>query len=399
MELLIRQREGAAPGSLPIEIVERKGIGHPDTICDALAEEISIWLCRYYTKRFGSILHHNVDKILLCGGSSRPTFGGGQMTVPIELYLGGRATSEYRGELIPVSEIAIEACRSWLRQHLPELDVEHYVSIFPRIRPGSGDLTELFARGAARTPLANDTSCGVGFAPLTATERVVLAVERALNGADTKRAYPAIGQDVKVMGLRRGRSIALTIGCAMIARFVKSVEEYLRTKAAATEVALAAARRETDLDIEITINAGDDVERGDVYLTVTGTSAEAGDDGEVGRGNRTSGLITPYRAMTLEAAAGKNPVTHVGKLYNVAANAISAAVVRQLPAVTDASCALLSRIGTPVDDPQIADLELRFESGTSLQDIEKDAETIVRHELSRFPELRTALLEGRITVY
>lgn len=399
MDLLVRQRQGAAPGSLPIEIVERKGIGHPDTICDALAEEISIWLCRHYTKRFGSILHHNVDKILLCGGSSLPEFGGGDVTAPIELYLGGRATSEYRGEVIPVPEIATEACRSWLREHLPELDVDRHVSIFPRIRSGSSDLTELFARGAARMPLANDTSCGVGFSPLTATERVVLGVERALNSADTKRAHPAFGQDVKVMGVRRNGRLALTVGCAMIGRYVENLDQYVRVKATAAEVVFSAARRETDLEIEVTINAGDDVERGDVYITVTGTSAEAGDDGEVGRGNRTSGLITPYRPMTLEAAAGKNPVTHVGKLYNLAAGAISAAVVSGLPAVTDASCALLSRIGAPVDDPQVADLELRLESGTSLRDIGKDVEAIVRGELSRLPELRSGLLEGRITVY
>lgn len=379
--------------------MERKGIGHPDTICDALAEEISAWLCRYYTKRFGMILHHNVDKILLCGGSSRPAFGGGQVVAPLELYLGGRATSEYRGESIPVSEIAIEACRSWLREHLPELDVERHVSIFPRIRPGSGDLTGLFARGVVRTPLANDTSCGVGFAPFTDTERVVLGVERVLNSADTKRAHRAIGQDVKVMGLRRGRRIALTVGCAIIGRFVENLDQYVEEKAAVMGVALSASLRETDLDVEVTVNAGDDVEHGDVYLTVTGTSAEAGDDGEVGRGNRTSGLITPYRPMTLEAAAGKNPVTHVGKLYNLAASAISAAVVSQLPAVTDASCVLLSRIGAPVDDPQVADVQLRLESGVTVEDVAKEAEQIVHGELSRLADLRTQLLEGRIAVY
>jgi S-adenosylmethionine synthetase len=52
------------------EIVERKGLGHPDTICDALAETLSRNLCREHRDRFGTVLHHNVDKALLYGVSA-----------------------------------------------------------------------------------------------------------------------------------------------------------------------------------------------------------------------------------------------------------------------------------------------------------------------------------------
>lgn len=76
-----------------VEIVERKGLGHPDTICDALAEAFSRNLCREYLARFGSILHHNVDKALLCGGRSAPAFEGGAILSPIDIYLAGRATT------------------------------------------------------------------------------------------------------------------------------------------------------------------------------------------------------------------------------------------------------------------------------------------------------------------
>lgn len=399
MELLVRSLEGPPPGARPVEIVERKGLGHPDTLCDAMAEEISVRLCRHYLERFGTILHHNVDKILLCGGSSRPAFGGGEMRDPLEVYLGGRATSEYRGERIPVAEIATEACRDFLRATLPALDVSRHVAIFPRIKPGSGDLTGLFARGSARVPLANDTSCGVGFAPFTDTERVVMSIERALQSPETRRDHPAIGQDVKVMAVRRGRRIALTVGCAMIGRHLADLDAYVRARETAKEIALSAAQRETAIELDVQVNVGDDVERGDVYLTVTGTSAEAGDDGQVGRGNRVSGLITPYRAMTLEAAAGKNPVSHVGKLYNLAAHAIARTVVAQIPEVADASCALVSRIGAPIDDPQIADLELRLRSDARAEEVAEGAGRIVRDELFRLPELRTKLMAGTVTVY
>jgi len=398
VDLVIRT-EGTAPGSQPVEIVERKGVGHPDTICDALAEEICVRLCRVYEERFGTILHHNVDKILLCGGSSRAAFGGGEVLAPVELYLAGRASNEHQGERIPIAEIAVEACRAWLRANLPELDVDRHVMISPRIRPGSSDLTRLFARGAVRSPLANDTSCGAGFAPLTDLERTVLEVERTLNSNETKRAHPAIGRDVKVMGVRRGSRISLTIGCAIIDRFVADIGEYERAKATATGIALAAARRITNFEVEAAVNAADDMARGDVFLTVTGTSAEAGDDGEVGRGNRTSGLITPYRSMTLEAAAGKNPVSHVGKLYNLTATAIAAAITGQIPTVVDATCVLVSQIGRPVDDPMVADVRLTLVQGARLDDVTAASGNVVREELARLPELRKRLLDGQVRVY
>ena len=183
----------------------------------------------------------------------------------------------------------------------------------------------------------------------------MLAVERTLNGPETKRSHPAIGPDIKVMGVRHYSRISLTIGCAMIARHLGNIDDYSQAKLAAQQAALDAARSQTNLEVDAIVNAADDLERGDIFLTVTGTSAEAGDDGEVGRGNRIGGLITPYRPMTLEAAAGKNPVTHVGKLYNLAAPPFGA-------------------VTGPVRDA-------------------------VSAELRRFPQVQADLLEGRVLVY
>jgi S-adenosylmethionine synthetase len=398
MDLNVVVTEGGGPGTLPVEVVERKGRGHPDTICDALAEEICIRLCRHYQERFGVILHHNVDKLLLCGGSSLPRFGGGDMVEPIGLVLGGRAANEYRGERIPVDELAIGACCEWLSAELPGVERRH-VEITSRIRSGSSDLTRLYARGQAGTPLSNDTSCGAGFAPFSDLERVVLEVEQALNCAETKRTQPAIGTDVKVMGIRRGVRIDLTIGCAFVDRFLASIDEYVRAKEFARDIVLEAARRVTRLEVDAVVNAADDVERGDVFLTVTGTSAEAGDDGEVGRGNRTSGLITPYRPMTLEATAGKNPVSHVGKLYNVAAHRIAANLAASSIGAVDASCVLVSGIGRPIDDPQLVDVQVSFRSPRPYAKLYELVEDVVRRELARFASLREALLERKVRLY
>ncbi|MCC7383466.1 MAG: methionine adenosyltransferase [Deltaproteobacteria bacterium] len=398
MELFIRAREGAPVDQAPVEIVERKGLGHPDSICDALAEATSVALCRHYRARYGTILHHNVDKVLLSCGASRPAFRGGEVLAPITIDLAGRVTSQYRGERIPVAEIAIEACRRWLFTHLRCLEARQVV-IVPRFSAGSNELTGLFARGEGRTPHANDTSCGAGFALRTDLERVVLTVERALNSPGTKREHPALGEDVKVMGVRRRSRIELTLGCAMIDRFLDGFAAYQRAKAIAVELALEAARRETHLEVGAVVNAADDLERGEIFLTVTGTSAEAGDDGEAGRGNRTSGLITPYRPMTLEAAAGKNPVSHVGKLYNLLAGDIASEAVKSVPGVLGADCFMVSRIGRPIDQPEVVDARLTLAAGADIRDLTAPMEALIRDRLARLPELLEGLLEERIPVY
>ena len=213
------------------EVAERKGLGHPDTICDALAETVSLSLSRYYLERFGLILHHNVDKVLLRGGAARAAFGGGEIVELIEIYLAGRATHHYRGVDVPVESLAIEASREWLKSHCHALDVDRHVAIRSLIRPGSADLVDLYVRQQTKgDELANDTSCGIGFAPLSPLERLVLATENRLNTAVPHRHQPAIGEDIKVMGVRQKRRFHLTIACAMVDRFVPDLDAYLEIK-------------------------------------------------------------------------------------------------------------------------------------------------------------------------
>jgi S-adenosylmethionine synthetase len=355
-------------------------------------------LCRHYLDHFGIILHHNVDKILLCGGASRASFGGGEVLHPIEIYIGGRATEEYQGRRIPVHEIAMSACGEWLQMHLPALDVERAVRIIPCMRTGSSDLTQLFDRSKSAAP-SNDTACGAGFAPLSDVERVVLEVERTLNSPATKQVHQAIGADIKVMGIRQDDRIELTISCAFVSRFVRDLDDYVRQKDVTRELALAAARRITRLSVQAEVNAADDLDKGSVFLTVTGTSAEAGDDGEVGRGNRVSGLITPYRAMTLEAAAGKNPVTHVGKLYNLMAGRLAATIAAEIEGVENVQCVLVGQIGRLVTDPHVADIRLACANEMKPESCRRQVTNIVQSEFSRIGQLRESLLAEHEPLY
>jgi S-adenosylmethionine synthetase len=296
----------AKPDQGAVEIAERKGLGHPDTICDMVSERLSVALSRYYLEHCGSILHHNVDKALLVGGMTAPAFGGGKVLEPLDIYLAGRAVLEASGERVPVEDLAKEAAGAWFRDHFHALDFDRHVRVHSLVRPGSVELADLFRRRHEHAPLANDTSCGIGFSPSSELERIVLAVEHHLNRADTKRAFPASGEDIKIMGVCEGGRILLTIAMAVIDRFVPDLRAYGEAKAQAAALASEVARTLTSKPVEVAVNTGDDLERGAIFLTVTGTSAESGDDGETGRGNRTNGLITPLRPMSLEAAAGKN---------------------------------------------------------------------------------------------
>jgi S-adenosylmethionine synthetase len=384
MEIRVLPLQSVPAGRRPIEVVERKGLGHPDSICDAVADAFSRRLCRFYLERFGQILHHNVDKILLRAGAARPAFGGGEVLEPIELWLCGRATERYRGVSIPVAELAEEATRSWFKANFHALDAERHVRVHCVTRPGSTELLELFARPLdGEGPLANDTSCAVGFAPATALERAVLRVETELNGFGSKRSHPQWGQDVKVLGLRRDDHVALTVACAFVGSFVADLATYRTQREHLVRSAAGWAAAELARPAEVVLNAADNLETGDVYLTVTGTSAEAGDDGEVGRGNRANGLITPFRPMTLEAAAGKNPVTHVGKVYNLEAPRIAAELVERLEMVEEACCTLVSCIGRSIQDPVLVALELGMAPGVPLSAVLPQAEEIARARLGR----------------
>lgn len=381
-----------------VEIVERKGLGHPDTICDALAEVFSRNLTREYRARFGEIAHHNVDKALLCGGEALPSFGGGTVITPIHIYLAGRAVSEVRGLAVPVTEIAVDGSRAWLAASFHALDVNSDVQIKTLVRPGSQDLQNLFLRQGT-VPLANDSSIGVGYAPLSSLERLVLAIEKRMNGRDRLQQSPAWGEDIKILAVRRGKHVQLTIACAMIGRYLTHLDEYILEKELVKNLAreLAAEHGLPNCDVEV--NAADEEEASSIYLTVTGTSAEAGDDGQVGRGNRINGLITPCRPMSLEAAAGKNAVTHVGKIYNVIAQQIAERILVELQDIAATQCLLVSRIGNPITDPSVVHVQLAAHDGAPVDSFAIRTKEIAASCLTRAPQLIDDFENGKVEVF
>ena len=387
-----------------VELVERKGLGHPDYISDAVAEEASRQLSLYYRERFGMIMHHNLDKVLLVGGQANPRWGGGDVLHPIYIIVSGRATTEVRTssgiEEIPVGRIVLKAVKDWIKRNLRFLDPETHVVVDYKIGKGSADLRGIFESRTA-SHRANDTSFGAGFAPLTTLERLVFETERTLNSPEFKSKVPASGEDVKVMGLRTGKTIDITVANAIVSRFVRDKDEYMSVKDEIKEKVLdLASHVAPDYDVRVYVNNGDIPEEEVFYLTVTGTSAEHGDDGATGRGNRVNGLITPMRPMSLEAAAGKNPVNHIGKIYNVAAMELAQMIYAKVPNIKEVYVRLLGQIGRPIDDPLIADVSLIMESGVRLSDdVKNEIASIVDDYVSRLPELTEKFVRGLVQLF
>jgi S-adenosylmethionine synthetase len=392
--------QGKAVYEQDVEVVERKGLGHPDSICDAIAETVSVALCRAYIAEFGTILHHNIDKGLLVAGKVERNFGGGRVLSPMELIIGDRADYGKGERRVPVAEIAVASAREWIGENLRFVDPARHMKFRVALAPGSEELTDIFRR-PGRVLGANDTSAAVGYYPLSPTEKAVLDLERFLNGPDFKRRHPETGEDVKVMGLRRGRALSVVVAMPLLAALISSERAYFETKEA-VEKEISGFLEGLSLFpfVEVQLNTLDRKGRGihGIYLSLLGTSAEDADSGQVGRGNRVNGLISLNRPMGTEAAAGKNPVSHVGKIYNVFAHFAARRIYETLKGVKEVHVLLLSRIGQPIDRPMMALVRVLPETGDGNESVRKEAEGILAGELEGLGKFCFRLAAGEFPV-
>ncbi len=383
MKLSITNR---SPYSPTVEFVERKGTGHPDTICDYLAEELARELATEYLTHTGAVQHFNVDKAILAAGSVDVGFGGGTHTRRSRLVLVGKADSLQ--EWAPDPEELAEKYKSKLLALLPDATPEAFdVEIW--LNQSSADLASVVTTREDDVPLANDTSFAAVSLPRSPLENTVYQIERTLNSADFRANLP-IGRDIKVMGARIDGSTHVTVACPVLARRVANRSEYDQVL---NQVELAAGRiaaEELEHGVTIKVNQADQDDS--AYLTLTGTSAEAGDDGQVGRGNRFGGLITPYRPMSLEAAAGKNPAAHVGKTYHAAAADIAARLQTET-ALSESTIRMLSSIGRPVSNPEAVHIEVVGEADHD------QVQMIVSECLEDWRGVRDRLIAGHYELY
>ena len=388
-----------------IELVERKGIGHPDSVADALAEEVSKALCKMYKKEFGTVLHHNTDETQIAAGQASPKFGGGHIIDPSYILLVGRATTNITDvktkdiRCLPCKPTALAAARNYLKKTFPNLDVDSEVVLDARLGQGSDDLRGVYKSSKI---LANDTSFGVGYAPYSITDRLVLTTEEYINGK-MKDILPETGQDVKVMASRVGNDITMTVACAMVDKDIDDLEHY---KSVVEQMYDKVNQHALDIigdekiNFKLDINTGDDYDKGVIYLTCTGLSQEMGDDGSVGRGNRCNGLITPYRPMSMEATSGKNPITHIGKIYNVMSKLIAEDVAKKVSPEVEVRVRILSQIGKPVSEPLNCNIQLV--SATEDKKIgqwKQEAESIAYEWLDNVDKVTDLIINGKVRTF
>lgn len=381
-----------------IEVAERKCLGHPDSLADGIAESISQALCKTYLEEFGVVLHHNTDQGEVVAGESAPKFGGGRMIRPIYILLDGRATKQFNGINIPTDAVAVEAAHKYIHKILPDLNLNRELMIDCRLGTGSTDLRDVFKPNQGNAPRSNDTSFGVGHAPFSDVENII---RNSSDYIDTKlrKKYPAIGQDIKIMGLRDGNTITLTIACAIVDRYCKDIREYSEYMGILNEEITAIAKKNTKRKVVVHVNTADDIKKKSVFLTVTGTSAEMGDDGSVGRGNRCNGLITPNRPMSMEATSGKNPINHIGKIYNLLSTQMAQECVKKVGGIEEMYIRLLSQIGKPIDQPLVASVQVLPESGVKLKDINADIQELVDSQLANVTQITEKVIEGKLKTF
>jgi len=364
------------------EFVERKGIGHPDTICDLVMNKVSIELSKLYLKETGTIQHHNMDKTMLVAGQTENRFGGGKVLKPMKLVMGDRATTNIDGRQLPIGDFAITTAKSWFEKNLRYVKDKH-VEYQLEIGASSGELRSIFKN--PKSFAANDTSVLVGYAPYTETESIVLGIEQHINSKKFKVEFPASGEDVKVMGFRNGDWLDLTVAIAFVDSFVDSQKDYFKKKHQMLEAITEFAREKTALKIHAAINCLDDENKGidGMYLTVLGTSADNADSGEVGRGNKANRVISPSRPAGAEAIAGKNPVSHIGKIYNALSFKIADEIYRNVSGFDEVFVWMYNIIGMPVNDPK----------AVVVQPITKDNSEINQSQINQINELVSGNLE------
>ena len=378
------------------EIVERKGIGHPDTICDLVMNQISIDLSKLYLKETGAIQHHNMDKALLAAGQSESNFGGGKIIKPMKMVLGDRATFDIGERKLPIGDFAIQTAKKWFEKNLRFVNDEH-VEYQVEIGVTSKELQSIFEN--TKSFAANDTSVLVGYAPFTETESIVLNTEQHINSKQFKDNFPESGEDVKVMGFRDSNHVDLTIATAFVDRFISSENQYFQRKEEMLQEINEFLKKNYSMKVTTNMNCLDSKNRGmsGLYLTVLGTSADSADSGQVGRGNMASRVISPSRPAGSEATAGKNPVSHIGKIYNALSFKIANEIHTKVSGLDEVCVWMYNVIGRPVNDPKAVIVQPTITG--QLHDAEKNQiNEIVENNLQNIHEFCNELISGKYPI-
>jgi S-adenosylmethionine synthetase len=383
------------------ELVERKGVGHPATVCDAIAERASRYYSQFCLQAFGKIAHHSIDEVAIFNGEAVVDFGKGELITPYVVVVLGRAAFRMGMQEIPLGDLVARAVRDVMTEVSTGFDADRHLKVECRIvdhlgaermglryRPEtSRDLVAIGQTGL----MVND--CLVyGRAPFSRLERLVLEAERLVNGPTFKAGNPDTCWDVRVVGSRHGEKFRLNVDMPFLARGVHSWGQYRRRKDECREQILSHLEELLGIVPELVLNPRD--RSGRPYLSVLGLAA-AGEGATVGRGNRINGLISPTRAGGTVAPAGKSPLDDASKLYGILADQLANRIHRLLG--SEAEIRIYSSPDTPLGRPDEVVVRLRGWKGDPETDYRVRAE--VEKMLSSVSELTREMIYSGMTLW
>lgn len=325
MKKIIINSDYNDPNNCNIEVVERKGLGHPDSLADMLAKECSRAYSKFCIDNFGCVLHHNFDKLYIGAGCFRYENNCMKMYDKVKVFLNGRASNTMNGKTIDLEKLLKPVIKKYIHSILPRLDVDNELDIHINCTQNTKMSNWFSPENISDIPdakelFANDTSLCISHFPNTICENITLEAERFFwnfDGEYPSPKYSNVGQDIKVMTSRINNNIDVTICLPVYSDVFKNFEEYKEIvkdyEQKLTTFLLTKVPKEFNINIAINRLADGNYRN---YSLIKGSCIECGEEGVVGRGNDSRGLISALRSHTMEAPFGKNERYHTGRVLS-----------------------------------------------------------------------------------
>lgn len=257
------------------------------------------------------------------------------MIKPWRIILDGRLSDSFGNKKIPILEIQTAASKKFLKSILPRLDLEKglefisYTSSYSKNPRWFKPLT-VDDLPDAEKPYSNDTSTCSGYWPLSLTERLSLLLEGYFYNSLGLPKFSFVGQDIKVMSVRRKNIIDITMCVPFFSSDIYNWDIYYEKKSQIYKELKELAEIFVDgkYTINLYLNTQDEMAKKTnngvgLYFVTSGSALDSGEEGVVGRGNRSRGIISSGRPINMEAIWGKNPIYYVGKVYTYLADKIA----------------------------------------------------------------------------
>lgn len=351
------------PSPLLFEAVERKGIGHPDTIADMIADEFNRLYLIYCMDHFDRPLNHSVDKTVVVGAASRSWLGGFEIIKPITVHIIGKFAESFEGERLPLEQLARQAtdnllpvvtrraqimdCCRFMLENGAGIQPDHSATFYRPLQTTQGN-------DPGRELVANDTVVAVGVAKQedlgTSIRNLETYITRGFD--DFPNHHSFFGTDVKIAAIAEHGRLSVTLCIPVHPESVSSVAQYLELIDFAKQRVSSFISQQSAFtrfsDVMLHFNTKDVGNR--IYIAPFGTALGKGDSGAVGRGNRLCGYIDYVEPSSVEAPAGKNPLNHVGKIYQILAQHIAEYLLKSA-GLEACRVTIFTQNGRPLTDP------------------------------------------------